>query len=62
MIPAGNFSEGLAPVSIPQKKIGFIDRAGKVAIAKRRSPLSSIRSGLTQLAHSHRKFDRQIEH
>ena|SRR5919199_3777586 len=33
MIPAGNFSEGLAPVSIPQQKIGFIDRTGKVAIA-----------------------------
>jgi hypothetical protein len=33
MIPAGNFSEGLAPVSIPQQKIGFIDRTGKVALA-----------------------------
>lgn len=32
MIPTGNFSEGLAPVSIPQQKIGFIDRTGKVVI------------------------------
>lgn len=33
MIPAGNFSEGLAPVTINWEKIGFIDRTGKVLIA-----------------------------